>query len=163
MGWWQATLQGDGVTCWGALGASAPTMLQSAVEETAAALTPFVKAATPVAQGLTFDGTPIIGGALRASLQWEIGTLGAVLLGRGYGAFVIGGTAAHEIRPRTARALAFWSTAQGHGVFRTRVQHPGTHPNDFRQRAVQTAEDAVALPPALDRVLGQWVNDATGG
>lgn len=160
---WTFTASGAATTAVGALGASAVEMLQSAVAETAAALTPFVKAAAPVAHGLTFSGAPITGGALRASLQWEIGTLGAVLLGRGTGEFVIGGTVPHPIVARNAKALAFWSQPQGHGVFRQRVQHPGTQPNDFRQTALVAATSATVLTDTLDRVLAAWIDTASAG
>lgn len=160
---WTLTASGAGVTAAGALGASAVETLQSAVEETAAALTPFVKDAAPVAHGLTFSGAPITGGALRASLQWEIGTLGAVLLGRGTGEFVIGGTVPHPIVARNTGALAFWSQAMGRGILRKRVQHPGTAPNDFRQTALAAATNATAVTDTLDRVLAAWIDTASTG
>lgn len=161
MGFWQATASGEGVSFFGDISETAVPMLQTAVTRTADALTPFLKEATPVASGRTFDGTPITGGQLRQSLQWQIGTLGAILVGRGYGVFVIGGTAPHEIRPRAAQALAFWSTAEGHGVFRAHVNHPGTAPNDFRQIGLQTAVDASALATTLETVLSDWINGGT--
>ena len=54
-----------------------------------------------------------------------------------YAAFVIKGTAPHEIRPVNASVLAF--EAGGRMVFTPLVRHPGTKPNPFMEQA---AEDA---------------------
>lgn len=158
MGYFRITLSGPGTTAIGDLAGSAVEMLQSAVDATAAGLLPFLKEVTPVSHGRTFDGSPIMGGALRNSLQWQVGELGAILLGRGYGAFVVGGTAPHVIRPRAARALAFWWTRVGRGVMYQRVNHPGTQANDFRQIGVQAAVDANVLTQALEPVLSDWLD-----
>ena len=52
-----------------------------------------------------------------------------------YAAFVIKGTAPHEIRPVNASVLAF--EAGGRMVFTPLVRHPGTKPNPFMQRAAE--------------------------
>lgn len=62
-----------------------------------------------------------------------------------YASFVIEGTAPHEIHPVQARCLAFQSG--GGTVFAMKVNHPGTKPNDYPQRAwaaVQGQVTAVA-------------------
>ena len=48
-----------------------------------------------------------------------------------YAAFVIKGTAPHEIRPVNASVLAF--EAGGRMVFTPLVRHPGTKPNPFME------------------------------
>jgi hypothetical protein len=154
---WRFSLTGPGVTWFGTHAASTDAVLQTLVEDTAEALLPPLKLATPVAHGRRFDGTPITGGALRESLQWAIGDKGALLLGRGYGLYVLGGTAPHVIRPRQARALAFWSEREGRGVFRAVVQHPGTAPNDFRQRGLAQAWDENLVQQTAEAVLAAWL------
>lgn len=51
--------------------------------------------------------------------------------------FVVEGTRAHEIKARFAQALRF--TAGGRTIFRVRVRHPGTRPNDFFARGLARA------------------------
>lgn len=52
-----------------------------------------------------------------------------------YAEFVSAGTRPHVIRPRNARALRF--NVGGVTVFATRVNHPGTRPNDFWTRPLR--------------------------
>jgi hypothetical protein len=49
-----------------------------------------------------------------------------------YAGYVVDGTAAHDIRPSTKKAL-FWAGA-AHPV--GLVHHPGTRPNNFAERAI---------------------------
>jgi hypothetical protein len=49
--------------------------------------------------------------------------------------WVIDGTGPHEILPREARYLHWVDPGTGENIFRTRVWHPGTQPNDFPRRA----------------------------
>ena len=58
-----------------------------------------------------------------------------------YAMYVICGTAPHEIRPVNARVLAF--EVAGKMVFAPLVRHPGTKPNPFMQKAVETARGKV--------------------
>lgn len=51
--------------------------------------------------------------------------------------YVINGTAPHQIRPRTKKALRF--TVGGRVVFARLVNHPGTQPNDFLNKALPAA------------------------
>ena len=53
-----------------------------------------------------------------------------------YASYVHEGTEPHEIRPVRAKAL-FWEGAE-HPV--KKVEHPGTSPNPFVDRAIQSAE-----------------------
>lgn len=63
-----------------------------------------------------------------------------------YAPFVIGGTQPHTITARNARALR-WVGRGGMGVnFATRVNHPGTKPDDFPEQAM-----TVATPMLLSR------------
>jgi HK97 gp10 family phage protein len=57
-----------------------------------------------------------------------------------YAVYVEKGTAPHEIRPVNASVLVF----EVGGVVLTRlVRHPGTKPNPFMQRAVESAREKV--------------------
>lgn len=51
--------------------------------------------------------------------------------------YVINGTPPHQIRPRTRQALRF--TVGGRVVFARLVNHPGTKPNDFLNKALPAA------------------------
>lgn len=62
-----------------------------------------------------------------------------------YAKFVTQGTAAHTIEPRTALALHWVS--KGSDAFARRVNHPGTRPNLFVQKAV------AAMMPLMARKL----------
>lgn len=54
-----------------------------------------------------------------------------------YAPYVIGGTGPHPIAARNAKALR-WFENRGHGpiAFAKSVQHPGTKPNNFPERAL---------------------------
>lgn len=153
-GWFTATVEGDALDRLDQLSGGIDTMLNSLVLNSSRALLPHLKERAPVAHGLTWSGSPIQGGALRESLQWAMGPLGATLLGRQYGEFVIGGTAPHTIRPRFKKALAFWKDGP---VITMRVEHPGTQPNDFRQLGVQQAFDTMSIQDVILRVVGSWI------
>jgi len=51
--------------------------------------------------------------------------------------WVINGTRPHQIRPVRAQALRF--TTGGRVVFARLVNHPGTQPNDFLNKALREA------------------------
>lgn len=55
-----------------------------------------------------------------------------------YASFVINGTKAHTITPRSANALSF--QMNGNTIFAKRVNHPGTSPNDFVDRSIENVE-----------------------
>lgn len=91
-----------------------------------------LKRAAPVRQG---EGA----GRLRDSIRAERTASAAELVIRftsrvPYAGFVVGGTRAHEIVPRNARVLA-WE-GPGGPVFARHVNHPGTRPNRFPERAL---------------------------
>lgn len=59
-----------------------------------------------------------------------------------YAGYVVDGTGPHEIVPRNASVLHWVDTQSGEDVFRHRVWHPGTQPNDFPGR---TADHVMPL------------------
>ncbi len=58
-----------------------------------------------------------------------------------YAEYVSAGTRPHVIRPRQAKALRF--TVGGVVVYATRVNHPGTQPNDFWTRPLRNLPDTI--------------------
>ena len=60
-----------------------------------------------------------------------------------YAPFVSFGTRPHEIRPRSARVLAFPGGNQGGTVFAARVRHPGTPPNPYLHLAAEDTRDQI--------------------
>lgn len=88
-----------------------------------------VKAEAPVQTGRLLKG---ISGRTLSNPTRTIVTSSAP-----YTKYVIGGTRPHMIYPRNARALSF--TIGGRRVFASRVQHPGTKPNPFHERAFKKA------------------------
>jgi len=94
-----------------------------------------MKLMSPVGAGPT-------AGALRQSvasrLEESPGQMWVVLYGTvSYLPYVLGGTRPHLIQARNTQALAFLLN-RGHGpqVIRRSVNHPGTKPNDFPERAI---------------------------
>ena len=92
----------------------------------------------PVGQDQVSYGGNLLhrGGTLQRSLVYRRGSEGAGIYGVHYADFVIGGTAPHVIVPLQKRAL--WWQGAAHPV--RQVQHPGTAPDDFPQRAVARAK-----------------------
>lgn len=87
-------------------------------------------------------GAGITAGNLRQSigsrLEPSAGMMWVVLYGTvPYLPYVIGGTGPHPIAARNAKALR-WFENRGHGpiAFAKSVQHPGTKPNNFPERAI---------------------------
>ncbi len=91
-----------------------------------------------VAYVSAFFGAPWRTGKLAASIVKQVGDGEASIQALApYAVYVVNGTAPHEIRPVNARVLAF--EVGGKMVFTAVVQHPGTKPNPFMQRAVEDA------------------------
>lgn len=87
---------------------------------------------------------PVRSGTGRESLQ-VVATQGARgrsatlrATGASHLKYVIGGTRPHEIHPRNGRFLSF-VTKDGNLVFARSVNHPGTSPNNFVERAWKEA------------------------
>lgn len=69
--------------------------------------------------------------------------------------FIQQGTRPHTIAPRRARMLRFYWPKAGSVVFARRVQHPGTKPNQFYQRAlIRWRPEAMG---ELKQIPGEWV------
>lgn len=99
---------------------------------------------TPVAQKVIKGVEP---GYLRDNIHSEVfGGAGVVGLryttDAEYADFVIDGTGPHEITPRNANYLHWVDPGTGEDVFRSRVWHPGTQPNDYPGR---TADHVLPL------------------
>ncbi len=89
-----------------------------------------------------FYGAPWRTGRLAQSIVKEVGEGEAKISALApHAAFVVYGTAPHEIRPVNARVLAF--DAKGKLVFASLVRHPGTKPNPFMQKGVDAARGKV--------------------
>lgn len=82
------------------------------------------------------------GGNLRQSIVSAMSGLarGSLTVNSEYGLFVHEGTRPHVIEARNKKALANIRTGE---FFGKRVQHTGTAPNPFLQRAVTNSEDEV--------------------
>lgn len=95
-----------------------------------------LKHEAPVAK-TSLDGRK--GGRLRDSIRYERevagGGLSAVFTANvPYARYVLDGTGPHVIAARAARALQF--EFEGAVMYRARVNHPGTKPNNFPERAI---------------------------
>lgn len=92
-------------------------------------------------------------GYLRDSIKSDI-TAGAGVVAlrystdADYAGWVVDGTGPHEIVPRSATVLHWTDTDTGEEVFRRRVWHPGTQPNDFPGRA------ADRMIPVIEMAFG---------
>jgi hypothetical protein len=71
-----------------------------------------------------------------------------------YTPFVIGGTKPHEIVPRRASVLA-WEGPNG-PTFAARVNHPGTRPNPFPQRALEPL--SASIRARLAAIVAEQLN-----
>jgi HK97 gp10 family phage protein len=93
-----------------------------------------------IAYAAAFWGAPWKTGHLAGSIVKEIEEGEAYLKAlTSYAVYVEKGTAPHEIRPVNASILAF--EVNGRMVFTPLVNHPGTKPNPFMQRAVEAARE----------------------
>jgi hypothetical protein len=96
-----------------------------------------LKRQAPVAEKVIKGVEP---GAMRDGIQDEV-VSGAGMVALRYSSdadyvgYIIDGTGPHEILPRNASVLHWIDTQTGESVFRHRVWHPGTQPNDFPDRA----------------------------
>lgn len=75
------------------------------------------------------------------------------------GKFIVGGTKAHEIRPRGQGYPLHW-VANGRDHYAYRVWHPGTKPNDYVTRAQERWEPESRQ--ALARISTRYIAKATG-
>lgn len=112
-----------------------------------------LRAHTPVGYGPN-------AGALRQSERWRISGQGGALTvlfytQAKYARYVIEGTRPHPI-PRNGTRLLRWTDRAGNVSYAMRVNHPGTRPNPFPERAL------ASLRPALAHLFERCVREATG-
>jgi hypothetical protein len=96
----------------------------------------------PVASRAMKMAAPFRTGAMRqgigSRLEPSAGSMWVVLYSTAsYAGYVIGGTKPHVITATNAKALRWFANA-GHGpvMFAKSVNHPGTKPNNFPERAI---------------------------
>lgn len=136
----------------------------------AKAATTFADTAQPLVRDALKAKAPIGQGPRAGRLKKSIRSQRKTSLGEGslevrftanvpYIEYVLGGTRAHTITPKAARALRFlqYGHAPGALVFAKRVQHPGTRANHFNLRAV------VPLGPELQKLFEAAVKAAMEG
>lgn len=106
--------------------------------------------AAPLGQSMLRAHAPFRTGALRASIDEQTvvspGLATIMFYSQiDYMKYVLGGTVAHTITARNARALR-WIANSGHGPtrFARFVRHPGTKPNDFPEAAIGLIGPAVS-------------------
>lgn len=128
--------------------------LQWGVRETSTVLLAEMRRLAPVGRHFTPEGAAVAGGNLRGSLAWDVGDLGATLMGASYGRYVIEGTRPHPIVARRARALRFWWERQGLTFVGPRVRHPGSRANDFRSKAIDAAVEGGVMSRTFEQILG---------
>lgn len=132
----------------------------------------FLKAATtladevgPLVRTALKDKAPVAkegagAGRLRDSIRYERNTTGGGVTATftaytPYAKYVIEGTGPHIIRARAARAL-HWKDASGDRFARA-VNHPGTKPNRFPERAI------TPLEPLIRKRFAEILKEALGG
>lgn len=125
--------------------------LRAAVEEANRALPGDVRAAVAraceVGESTAKVTAPHRTYELRDSIDGQVlssdasGATGELRATAEHASYVRDGTPPHEITPRRGRFLRF--EVGGKTVFATKVNHPGTKPNDFWKRAAEKAEDVL--------------------
>jgi hypothetical protein len=109
----------------------------------------FVKEVVGEGYYLVRQEAPVRTGEMRRSVQQRSSGLeGEVMVGAPYAVFVASGTQPHIIRPVRAQALRF--EVGGDVVFAKRVQHPGTQPNPFVERAARRL--LRVIPEVFERI-----------
>ena len=101
-----------------------------------------MKAHSPVGAGPTAGN---LRQSIASRLEESPGQMWVVLYGTvSYLPYVLGGTRPHLIQARNTRALAVLMN-RGHGpqVIRRSVNHPGTKPNDFPERAIAPMKSVI--------------------
>ncbi len=136
------------------IGGAVRPNLQWMVKETATALTAEMRRTAPLGRHYSLGGASLPGGALRRSLRFQVGELGAVLSGLGYGRFVIGGTQPHPIVAVRAKALRFWWARRGVNFIGPAVNHPGNRANDFRLKALDVLFESQVFSRIANQMLG---------
>lgn len=106
--------------------------------------------AAPLGQSMLRSHAPFRTGALRQDIRYRQETTPGLHLIVYYATvpqagYVIKGTRAHQIVPRNAKALR-WLGPGGLGGarFARRVNHPGTKPNPFPEKAIKPIGNAIS-------------------
>ncbi|MHB1937070.1 MAG: hypothetical protein ACYCOR_10850 [Acidobacteriaceae bacterium] len=133
--------------------------LQQLIQESADSLTGQLRATAPVRKN---PGAGVLGGTLRDSLVFDVGQLGATLLGVEYAQYVIQGTVPHPIDAKNAPELVFFWEKIGAVFHGPHVNHPGTRPNDFRFRALENAVNMGELELVAARFFQRMVGGGNG-
>lgn len=135
-----------------------PYRFSTIAEAWAAEVGPLVQRALKAEAPVSKEGARP--GRLRESIRYEKkNASGSLVLtftaSVPYARYVIEGTAAHQIRPRIATAL-HWKDGSGDHFARV-VNHPGTKPNRFPERAI------TPLLPVVQQRFKQISVEAMGG
>jgi hypothetical protein len=108
------------------------------------------KEAAPLGQGMLRSHAPFRTGELRQDIRYRQEAAAGERMIVFYAtvpqaAWVIKGTRPHQILPRNAKALR-WLGPGGLGAarFAKKVNHPGTKPNNFPERAIKPIGNAIA-------------------
>lgn len=126
----------------GSLSGLATRILSALIDDTSSQVAPILEAAlkreVPIRTGNAQAGIEVHveGGARGRSSR-------IVASGAGYLKYVIKGTKAHEIRPRTEGRMLAWLGEDGTITFAHSVQHPGQQANPFAERAWQVASPEI--------------------
>lgn len=95
---------------------------------------------------------PVRTGRLRGSIKRKNATQKRATVSAHYTAFFVdAGTKRHEIVPKRSSGLVF--AAGGRTVFAKKVDHPGSRPQPFRQRA---AEEGLRRTPLAAHMIKLW-------
>jgi hypothetical protein len=95
---------------------------------------------------------PVRTGQLRGSIKRKNSTLKRATVSARYTAFFVdAGTKRHEIVPKRSSGLVF--PAGGRTVFAKKVEHPGSRPQPFRQRA---SEEGLRRTPLAEHLIKLW-------
>jgi hypothetical protein len=135
-----------------------------ATEQLHAGRRDMVRDLAKTARDLYQEEAPVDTGDFRAGIRYRTFTAGndigfSISTPQPLGKFIIGGTKAHIITPRGNYPLRF-ATEDGSIVFTYLVNHPGTKPNPFNQRAIDRfMPDARA---ELARLSTRFATEVTG-
>ena len=76
----------------------------------------------------------------------------SILTNTDYWMYVVYGTAPHTIRPKKGNKMLHWKNKNGEG-YAKKVEHPGTAPNNFPQRAVNKIQSRGDIEKITKKVL----------
>ena len=112
------------------------SVLNQILREAGAVFVPALKANTPVKTRKLRNSTVFQIKGMDTDMRLEVRQGAKTASGEFYGHFVRGGTRPHMIRPKNKKALMF--EIGGKVVFAKSVKHPGTAPNRYHVRALDS-------------------------